>query len=125
MFLDRFMKFKKIALFTISILIVLALIFLFTKPPQYIELEKSLKTSKISLNDQNTDAVLTAKIWQDPTVKPKGIILISHGFSSRAEAMMDYASALTKQADSRISYKKTENVPFNKLRANVFHIRFI
>lgn len=42
------------------------------------------------------DGQLKTTLWQAKNAKPKGIILISHGFSSRGSAMAHYAVPLAK-----------------------------
>ncbi len=90
---------KKSILKTITIVIsifVLLIIglFLFTSPPTHIKYEKGLLTHDIEINDTIGHHQLKGKVWSLPNSKPKGIILISHGFSSHVNSMAIYASKL-------------------------------
>lgn len=90
---------KKIAIIVGIFFLLIISLFLFTSPPPNIELERGLVTYNLQFEDTVGHHQLTGRVWSLPNAdknKPKGIILISHGFSSRSEAMVLYASELAR-----------------------------
>ncbi len=61
-------------------------------------LEEGLTVSTFAVDDSEGQSTLTAKLWRLPESQgtPKGVILVSHGFSANADSMQRYAANLAQ-----------------------------
>ncbi|WP_241819207.1 alpha/beta hydrolase family protein [Enterovibrio norvegicus] len=91
------------SIFLISTIVVLSIIvltiFLLQRPPLDPALEKGLQVSTFMVEDTTGQTQLEAKVWQLPPeneTQPKGVILVSHGFSATAGTMRVYAAQLAR-----------------------------
>ncbi|MEZ9526686.1 alpha/beta hydrolase family protein [Enterovibrio norvegicus] len=96
-------RLKKMSIFLISTIVVLGVIvlavFLLQRPPVDPALEKGLQVSKFTVEDATGQTELTAQAWQLPSENaepPKGVILMSHGFSATAGTLRVYAAQLAR-----------------------------
>jgi len=97
---------KKMNIFLISTVVVLGIIVLATlllqHPSISPKLEKGLQISRFIVDDTTGKTELEAQIWRLPpntlnnSEAPKGVILMSHGFSATAGTMRLYAVKLAR-----------------------------
>ncbi|EOD80868.1 putative lipoprotein signal peptide [Grimontia indica] len=87
-----------IAIVAIVIVGVAFSIYQLSKQQNDITLEKGLNVSTFGVEDPKGQTSLTAKLWRLPESEetPKGVILVSHGFSANADSLQRYAANLAQ-----------------------------